>query len=417
MRRAPAACVATLFLATTAVCTTPGPADAQDFACAEPVPAPADVVPQRDPAFADAHRFATGAGVRIAVIDTGVAPHPELGTVVPVADFVDSAAPDPLLDCDSHGTVVAGVAAGTRLGVAPDAEILSIRQTSAHYRDRGGADEPAGAGSLQTLADAIHAALDAGAHVINTSVVSCLPPPVAARVDMRVIDEALARAEAEGAVVVAAAGNASDECEPGSAVIPAHAPTVIAVGARAHTHAMAEYSVPVPGTAVSAPGLVEVAPASRGDGWAAGTLGSKGAVNPYAGTSFAAPVVAGAAALVLERYPHLRPAEVRALMYAAAEPGGGALDPFAVITQLPPDGAAEREPVVLEPAQHRASAAVGRWWQLGAAALALLALLALVALGGAASTLPSAPRNGSRARPPAAARAAARPPRRAAPRR
>lgn len=351
---------------------------AAEATCALPAHEAAADLPAPDPQLAQLRRFATGAGVRVAVIDTGVAPNPELRRLTPGIDLVNPEAPDPFFDCDSHGTVVAGVIAGATRGVAPDAEILSIRQTSMHTRQPGA---QGGTGSLLTLADAIHFALDQRARVINVSVVSCLPPQLAGRVDMGAIRAALARAEAEGALVVSAAGNASDTCEPGYTVVPAHEPTVLAVGARDGAHSIAAYSLPVPGPSVSAPGLVEAALASDGSGWASGTAGLAGQTNhkntvqPYLGTSFAAPAVSGAAALLIQRYPHLSPAQVRELIRAAAQPGGAAVDPLAAVAQLPPAAIAPRQPAI--GALHtRESGAPARW-------LRLLAGLALAAVCGA----------------------------------
>lgn len=330
-------------------------AHAQDYACVAPAHAPLAGAPDLQPL----RQFATGAGVTVAVIDTGVAPSPELPRLRAGLDFVDLTSPDPLFDCDSHGTVVAGIIAGQTLGVAPGASVISIRQTSAHYRSR---DETEFAGSLATLAEAIHNALDEGARVINISVVSCLPPEVAPRVDLTVVEDALARAEAQGAVVVAAAGNASDTCGQGFTVVPAHFPTVIAVGARADAHTVASYSIDAPGPHVSADGTVALALASDGGGWALGTRGARGEVSPYVGTSFAAPRVTGAVALLLERYPRLSPSEVRELVYAAAEPGGGALDAGTLITHLSPDDVTATDPIVIEPAAGATSSAPGKWW-------------------------------------------------------
>lgn len=357
------------------------PARAQDLECAAPAHINADRLPAPDPGLAQLRRFATGKGVRVAVIDTGVAAHPQLRRLVPAGDFVDPQHPNPLLDCDSHGTVVAGVIAGSARGIAPDAELIAIRQTSAHYRapargDEAPGDDPdrATAGSLQTLADAINLALDQRARVINISVVSCFPPEVAGRVDTGPVNAALARAEAQGAVVVAAAGNASDSCEPGFTVIPAHSPTVVAVGAREGDYALAGYSIPAPGPQLSAPGRVPAALSSDGAGWSRGTAAGK-AVQPYAGTSFAAPVVTGTAALLIERYPDLSPAEVRALLRPAAQHGQGALDPLRAIQQLPPEPTAEHA-VTAAASARPASAARARLRPL-AAALALLAIGAL----------------------------------------
>jgi len=259
------------------VLNCPHQAFAQDIACA--VGAPAGETDDAgntesnssDDARTALHRLATGMGVKVAVIDTGVAGHPQIRQLSGGADFVTPETPEPFKDCDAHGTVVAGIIAGSGAGIAPDAEILSIRQSSAHYRSpapRGKDAPPPAAGDLETLTRAIHNALDEKAKVINISVVSCVEPALAPRVDTRGLKEALGRAEHGGAVVVAAAGNLSNECPAGSTVFPAHFPTVLAVGARADSHTIADYSLPVPeGTALlTAPGSVEhaTAPGVRG---------------------------------------------------------------------------------------------------------------------------------------------------------
>ncbi|MGA9613526.1 MAG: S8 family serine peptidase, partial [Mycobacterium sp.] len=61
----------------------------------------------------EAWRFGRGAGVRVAVIDTGVAPHPRLPHLMPGGDYV-MAGGDGLSDCDAHGTIVASM-----IGAAP----------------------------------------------------------------------------------------------------------------------------------------------------------------------------------------------------------------------------------------------------------------------------------------------------------
>lgn len=165
---------------TSALCAPVAVAREPDTACAKATLATAGPQPsaQYSEYRARLHSFATGAGVKVAVIDTGVAAHPQL-RVTPGADFVTPEEPDPLRDCDLHGTVVAGVIAGKDLGVAPDAEIYSIRQTSSHYRTPAPENEAAegvGSGTLASLAAAIEDAVNAGAQVINVSVVSCVPP-------------------------------------------------------------------------------------------------------------------------------------------------------------------------------------------------------------------------------------------------
>jgi membrane-anchored mycosin MYCP len=72
--------------------------------------------------LAEAWRFGRGAGVRVAVIDTGVTPHPRLPHLIPGGDYV-MAGGDGLSDCDAHGTLVASMIAaapGTgEIGGAP----------------------------------------------------------------------------------------------------------------------------------------------------------------------------------------------------------------------------------------------------------------------------------------------------------
>ena len=323
------------------------------------------------------HSFATGAGVKVAVIDTGVAAHPQL-RVTPGADFVTPEEPDPLRDCDLHGTVVAGVIAGRDLGVAPDAEIYSIRQTSAHYRtsppaDAEGADGPShdgeqsGSGTLASLAAAIEDAVDAGAHVINVSVVSCVPSDSAARVDRSGLDAALQRAEDAGAVVVAASGNAtSGGCERGDVVFPAVADTVLSVGALATPHELADYSIGAP---LSAEGDVPLA-LEPGGGWAT----AKGDTL-FQGTSFAAPLVSGTVALLTQRYPDDSPAQLRERIIGSAEPGNGVVDPLAALTYRPLESENPYRDISVVPHDPPPSAS----WPRVRTLLALLTVLLLVA--------------------------------------
>ncbi len=302
------------------------PAHAQEpsYECAVPVPAKAPVPTARQAEYrAGLHALATGAGVKVAVIDTGVAPHEELPRLYAGPDFVAPDSPDAHLDCDLHGTVVAGVIGSRSAGIAPGAELVSIRQSSAHYRRQ----DDAAAGTLESLARAIEAAVDEGARVINASVVSCVPPGIAAGLNTRALDAALRRAEEAGAVVVAAAGNAGDTgagCQPGDVVYPAHSHSVVSVGALEAPHTPAGYSLP---GQLSAPGSVPIGLSAQG--WASGraTGDGRGGSAPFQGTSFAAPIVAGTAALLLEREPDLSPAQVRARLARAAEPGTGFIDP------------------------------------------------------------------------------------------
>ncbi|MGB7145492.1 S8 family serine peptidase, partial [Mycobacterium sp.] len=69
----------------------------------------------------EAWRFSRGAGVKVAVIDSGVTPHPRLPHLIPGGDYV-MAGGDGLSDCDAHGTIVASmIAAAPATDAAPEA--------------------------------------------------------------------------------------------------------------------------------------------------------------------------------------------------------------------------------------------------------------------------------------------------------
>src|SRR3984885_1820551 len=62
--------------------------------------------------LSEAWRFGRGAGVKVAVIDTGVTPHPRLPHLIPGGDYVMGGG-DGLSDCDAHGTIVASMIAAS----------------------------------------------------------------------------------------------------------------------------------------------------------------------------------------------------------------------------------------------------------------------------------------------------------------
>lgn len=317
------------------------------------------------------HSFATGEGVKVAVIDTGVARHDQLRHLSSGADLVAPEDPEPHRDCDLHGTVVAGVIAGHDIGIAPRAEIYAVRQTSAHYRQEA---EDSTTGSLDTLARAIDDAADASARVINISVVSCVPPDVAAQVDTSRLDRALAHAEDSGAVVIAASGNASSgSCEMGDRVFPADSPTVLSVSALADSHELADYSLnSADGPQLAAQGFIPLALNPAG-GWADGKEGTDGTAQ-FHGTSFAAPVVSGTAALLAQRFPDDSPAALRKRLEDAAEPGHGFIDPLTVLTHVEAGADVDTRAMTIRPTDEGDSRAPTRSaWVLGGLALALAA--------------------------------------------
>lgn len=324
-----------------------------------------------------AWRFSRGSGQRIAVIDTGVTPHPRLPRLRGGGDYVSTG--DGLHDCDAHGTLVAGIIAAAPsvhdgfAGVAPDSTIISIRQSSGAYRaksnrPRTGQDTAdtvvgSGYGSVRTLASAIVRAVDLGATVINISQVACLPASSA--LDDAVLGAAVRHAHERDVVVVAAAGNVSTNSacreqnpwptSPGawSAVTTVATPAwydryVLTVGAVDSAHGNATpFSLRGPWVGVAAPGTDIVSlDATPGSGRLADGVVTDSGVEPILGTSFAAPYVAGTAALVRARFPHLSAAQVidriRTTAHGVtrnhdAARGYGVIDPLAALTATIPE--------------------------------------------------------------------------------
>lgn len=300
----------------------------------------------------EAHKFATGAGVTVAVIDTGVNASPRV-PAEPGGDFVDQAG-NGLSDCDSHGTLTASIIAGRPaptdgfVGVAPDARLLSLRQTSEAFEPVGSqanSNDPnatPAAGSIRSLARAVVHAANLGAGVINISEAACYKTT-------RPIDESSLGAAInyavndKGAVVVVAAGNTGGDCaqnplpDPATptdrrgwntvqtVVTPAwYAPLVLTVGGIGRTGVPSSFSMHGPWLGVAAPAEDIVALGYGGEPVNA-LEGREGPV-PIAGTSFAAAYVSGLAALLRQRFPELTPAQIIYRMTATARHPGGGVD-------------------------------------------------------------------------------------------
>lgn len=242
----------------------------------------------------------------VAVVDTGVdANHPDLrGKLVKGYDFVDDdTSPD---DTVGHGTFVASLIAarsGDRngiAGIAPNVKIMPLRALGS----RGG--------SSTDIAAAIRYAADNGAKVINLSLGSASAS--------RTIRQAIDYAVGKGIVVVAASGNDGNRRNP--IEYPAAFSNVISVGATGPRDTIATFSTYNREVDISAPGVNVVgAQASR----TKMCRSSNG--QPYctsSGTSFAAPYVAGTAALMLSVNPKLTPAQVRDILTKTATDKGTA---------------------------------------------------------------------------------------------
>jgi subtilisin family serine protease len=232
------------------------------------------------------HAIATGRGVIVAQVDTGVdLGHPNLtGQWLAPRDFVGPGG----FDAELHGTAVAGLIvahASAKLegmGVAPGARLMPLR---ACWQ----VDPSAAECSSFTLGKALQHAVREHVQIINLSLAG--PPDLLLG---RLVDRALE----QGAVVVAAA----DESGAGPG-FPAEHPGVIAVAGG--PVAGLERTVQAPSRDL----LTTVPDAAFGF---------------MSGSSFAAAQVAGLTALLLERSPHLGPARVHAVLTAASTPGAQA---------------------------------------------------------------------------------------------
>jgi type VII secretion-associated serine protease mycosin len=251
----------------------------------------------------EAHKITTGAGVLVAVLDSGVqADHPDLAGQVLDGIKVTGDDDKGKVDRSGHGTGVAGLIAATGkgptggLGIAPGAKILPVR---IYTNGIGGSD----------LARAVRWAVDHGARVINIS--SGYTAAIADDV------EAIRYALTHDVVVVAAAGNTIQGDK--QVVAPASIPGVIAVSATDRTGAFWSGSVSGPEVAIAAPG-VDMAVLTRRQ--PDGAPGGYGLVP--GGTSASSPIVAGAAALVRAKYPQLHAPDVINRLIATADDAGPA---------------------------------------------------------------------------------------------
>ena len=293
-----------------------------------------------------------GAGVRIAIVDTGVADSADLGNRVSHHDVSGTWSPGESHDPYGHGTFVAGVAAadgtasgGRYAGVAPGAEVLDIRV----------ADEQ-GETDLITVLRGLEKAAELDADVVNLSMSSGLALPY--QIDPLTV--ALDRLWANGVVVVVPTGN--DGPSTGSVTSPGSDPTLLTVGAldekltadrsddvvpRFSGRGPAPQDVAKPDVVAPGTSLVSLrSPGSVVDGENAGSRVGE-AYFRGSGTSFATSAVSGAAATLLAQRPALRPDQVKALVRGTAytakgfrdvrDAGSGGLDLAAAAAAPAPD--------------------------------------------------------------------------------
>ncbi len=234
-----------------------------------------------------------GAGIVVAVVDTGIAPAPDLdGRLLEGRNVIDGSAN--AVDDNGHGTHVAGTIgenAGNGLaeaGLAPEVSLLPVKVLDA-----------SGSGTDSDVASGIVWAADHAARVVNLS--------LGGASSSRVLSDAVRYATSRGVLIVAAAGN-----ESGPVGYPARIAGVLGVGAVDSTLAHASFSNTGSGLDIVAPG-VDIVQQTLGD-----TPGSFTDAT-LSGTSMATPFVTAAAALVLAANPKASPASVARTLERTAE--------------------------------------------------------------------------------------------------
>lgn len=203
-----------------------------------------------------------GAGVRVAVVDSGIAPHTALKDVV--VDYRNFSSDSEVYDSLGHGTHVAGVIgakSGAAKGIAPGVQLVSMKVLG-----------HSGMGSNDSVAKAVLHSIEAKCDIVCMSLGS--PKPSA------IVHEAIRKASDAGVIIVCAAGN-----DGGAVNYPAAFQETIGVGAVDKAGNVCEFSSRGKEITVAAPGQ-DITSTWLADGYAT-----------ISGTSMAAPFVAGVLSL------------------------------------------------------------------------------------------------------------------------
>ena len=278
-----------------------------------------------------------GSGVTVAVVDTGVAKHRGIvrgidgkftNRLVAWQDFVDGR-PQPF-DPNGHGTHITGVIANSQVGadkewngVAPGVKLVEVRVL-----------DQTGAGTYEHVIQGIQWVIKHKAEynirILNLSLVSTVQSPYWADP----LDQAVMRAWASGLVVVAAAGNGGPA--PMTVGVPANTPYVVTVGAFTDNFTPSnwndDYIAPFSSAGPTLDGFTKpdvMAPGAHivstmlPNTYIAKNHEADRVANQYfsmAGTSQAAAVTTGVAALILSRNPGLSPDQVKYRLMQTAFP-------------------------------------------------------------------------------------------------
>ena len=222
-------------------------------------------------------------------------------------------------ELSSHGTHVAGIAAGnantaaagTRIsGVAPRAYLGNYKALTIPTDADVGLD-----GNSPELVAAIEAAVADGMDVINMSLGE---PEIEPTRD--IVVKALEAAARAGVVSVVSAGNDFDEFGRGSVGSPAAAPSAITVGAVTTPAEGAEDVVAPFSSSGPTPLSLQLKPEVSAPGVDILSAAPRASYASLSGTSMAAPHVAGAVALLLQRHPTWTPAQVKSALTLTGDP-------------------------------------------------------------------------------------------------
>lgn len=239
----------------------------------------------------------TGAGIKIAVLDTGFdTNHPDFtGRSLTTCSFVPDETVD---DLHGHGTHCIGIACastdrqGLRYGVAPGAHIYAGKVLNNR-----------GSGAQAWVLDGMSWAANSGCHVLSMSLGSKVFPGQSYDI---AYERAAQFALSKGTLIVAAAGNESRRSKNQFSPVgsPADCPSILAVGAVDSSLQVADFS----NRALNKEGLVDLAAPGVAiySSWP-----MPAGYRTLSGTSMATPHVAGIIALLCEKYPEAAPDRIR----------------------------------------------------------------------------------------------------------